>query len=660
MKGNKWVLLVVVVLALFAVACGTDDDDDDDDDNVTDDDDDDDGDNTIIPKPETCDPECGDREYCYKGFCETMKCPSQCYPTTEEPNPCPDGYVCEKQRDDDGKTDLSYCVKEECDDDFDCNGGECKDGQCRAPTYCVYDECTVYSCPGEPCEFGALWTGAQCRPGDSCVGANADFKCDSSSYCAENGYGESAVCDSTCNCGFSLCAAPCLSGGRCLPNPTNPADPLLPTSVSGSCMCMPESAGGGGWGGGGGSTGETSGFMGPCTMGSDEGEIHPGKTCASNLLCIGNTGQGSCTTHADCAVAFGVEDAPELAYCSADGTCGFSMCVGECDADWYCGTYDGQESGQLVINNGTYCTCAAPPMIAEWGDRQTGESCDTGDNKCAANHTCKGGTSTYQCEQDSDCQSTGFDTDNNQYGPNGFCDTNNHVCRWSYCAIAAKKTDMGCPEVDVDGQTVSSKPVVDGSLYCTVGAYSVDYGTRAWGETCSTENRCSEGLVCKRYTGGSIACTDNAPCQDETSGYGANGTCNTDSGKCEFTVCAKPCLDSGWCPAGTDVGVIPEFQIAVGLGTGECLCAPAPTGHPETEICDKACARDSECLSGQICYNGQCYSGAELDALAESDSSADCSDKECCTDEDCVDELGQKYIYVNCNDSWNCESTMSK
>jgi hypothetical protein len=206
-----------------------------------------------------------------------------------------------------GNCGYSFCVSR-CDVVGNCERG-LEPLDVNGICYCIPS--IADSQAGEPCPFGNMNDFSSfCEDGLTCLGNDDTGSCPGGSVSECIGPPESWHPDCADGiCGFSFCSEECDPQGNC---------PLgfVPAEVSGACYCIPADPGG-------------SQAGDPCPI-SDTNLPHD--NCAAGLTCVGGH-SGTCPggSPAECT-EFPASWNPDC----VNGSCGYSFCAYQCDAQGNC------------------------------------------------------------------------------------------------------------------------------------------------------------------------------------------------------------------------------------------------------------------------------------------------------------------------------------
>ncbi len=491
----------------------------------------------------------------------------------------------------------------DCKQGFYCDAGTCAAGSgAGTQSVCARDaDCA----PEDFCDLGA---GGECKPRD---GSGSTDKCTKNDDCKIAGQfcklatGTCVECLNINHCDDGLI---CRSDGTCGElevgcTSDDDCAGLHCDTVSGSCvqcvssgqcpsgqtcrdfMCVSSGGGGGGTDGGGGGSGNPScasqtdcdSYGKICDPGSnecvdceDDSQCGSGRRCAAGTCTQapngggggGGGGAGSCLFRDDCngQACFDGECQPCFSdFMCADATDLFTGATKMCDVD----------SGSCVDPQ-CYDANDCPTGQACWGIGHCGECLF--DDECRVGETCNWDTGVCEaaptppeCTSNSEC-------------------SGGMVCVSNSCAACS--ADNQCNAGDKCG--------TDGRCYTP----APQTGTRAFGETCSASNKCSDGLICLTMNSKSL-CT--RPCigsgnggdADCPSGYGCY---NFESGSLDGT---KMCVATSQVSA--DFPGVP-FTLAPGSDCSSGNACQTSICYSDSQECARACLANRDCDTGDVCY----------------------------------------------------------
>ncbi|ACT65646.1 predicted protein [Cyanophage PSS2] len=456
-----------------------------------------------------------------------------------------------------------------CNNDNDCSGGVCKDGEC------------VAGCRSD----------SQCFPAESCIDNKCEFRCSDAQECQANGYGNACIngiCQEVSSGpnddGWSRCTScqTCSELGTCKDIDCSSDDDcpgcsclLGRNAVCGECQFDSDC--------GGDSICNDGECLRPCFL---EIRCSSDSACPRGEVC-GESGDGpycipGCRNDSQC------EEASEKC---VDGSCrAFCLSTSDCAAGERC--HDGE---CMRLQDPADDVTVDPTDPGEFDDdTDSVDSPECGLNQCC--HSDKG----YYCEacycnSSEDCE-CGLCTDGRC---KGFCRSDEDcpcgVCTAEgFCSETCKK-DEDCDDgICVDGQCESG---CDSDDDCPQGEgcyIDPDTGDGICLDTCSVDSDCKRGEWCVDgfCQPEDYSCTSNADCRRGVCGSDGfcvectqNSHCHTQYGDdqlvCLDEACVTPCytgLSTGDC-----------FE---GLGFGD-TCAncsdKCPTGSTCETIEDEFC-----------------------------------------------------------------------
>ncbi|MCB9737912.1 MAG: hypothetical protein H6747_01515 [Deltaproteobacteria bacterium] len=468
---------------------------------------------------------------------------------------------------------------------------------------------------GDPCTIGDT-----CKAGACTAGATDLCGCRKDADCADDG----DLCNGTPRCDLKSFPYRCVAGTPLTcPAATEPCTVAVCTPSDGSCGVGP-------------APDDT-----PC---DDNDLCTSGDTCQQGS-CQGGTDTCACSKDSDCVDD---DDNPCTGVPFCDKTEGP---LGSCKSN---------PASAIVCSKAADTDCAKNTCLPQTGacvllpvaDTSTcddGDECTVGD-VCVAG-SCKGGTDTCKCTQDSDCSAA---DDGNLCNGLPFCNVATGACETNPATV------VNCPTVD---DTACSKNVCDPkSGTCSVlpraevkliGCQAVDLGfgiiaqfctfaPKQSGEAadpgpyaCDDGDACTSDDICSGTTCSGNAfceCQVDADCAGKDDGDLCNGTWYCDVSTASPSCKPQPNSEI-YCPKGQD---------------SECLKS---TCNPKTAACSlqpvapgTACDDGDPCTAKSACAAGSCAGGA----------AADCDDGDACTADACSKDKGCTHVGKDCDDGNVC------
>jgi len=436
------------------------------------------------------------------------------------------------------------------------------------------------SCPAVPCSVDS-----DCEEGDFC--AKEIGECEGTGFC-------STPPDGPCGDGIVLCGCDGLEYGSFCSS----AQAGVNVVSSGECGCLPD------------------------CEGKECGDDGCGGTCgecAGSLdVCI----DGVCTCEPDC----------EGKECGPDG-CGGDC--GECDDGDVCtgietcllDTAVCVPGEPLFCDDGDVCTddicdpvagCEYPFNTEPCDDNQictVGDACEDG--------ACVSGSDTLDCDDENPCTDDSCDpqmgcVNSENVSP---CDDGNECTTGDACAGGQCVPGGGTPDCDDDNLCTDDS--CDPAIGCVNAPNS---------ESCDDGDACSQVDVCLL---GGCSGSDWVVC-DGTEACHLTGSCNTDTGLCEYPLAQEntPCPDGDLCNGDELCDAEGNCQPGVPLNCDDGnVCTDDgcdPSNGCENTNNSLPCDDNHACTENEYCGNGICNYG----------QSVDCDDNNACTEDSCEPAAG--------------------
>ncbi len=486
-----------------------------------------------------------------------------------------------------GAEPTSFCSRDsDCAADQYCSGGTCAPRNGTRPD----QACLSHN----DCAVGTLCNVVTGR----CVECLNDDHCDLGLSCRADGTcGEESRCSSNFDCGGLVCDT---ASGNCVQCNTSADCPLGQTCRDHACFVD---------GGGnppcqtqadcdqyGRICNPTSHECVPCT---GDLECGTGRVCANGTCTTagGGTGNGSCTSRADCA----------------GQACFMNACV-PCISDFMCFELNDLVTGVTKI-------CAIDTGLC------TDPECNTA-NDCAAGEACYDGHC-GACLYDDECRA------------GEVCNPNTGVCGTSG-GTPGCTSNAGCTggQVCVSGtcQNCTSSSQCTSPQTCNAGRCTTGTtpGAGAFGASCVAPADCQTGLTCLG-DGTSGICTRTCI----GSGKGGDADCPLGYGCIDYVSGALDGLSM--CNAAAQMSsTYPglPFDQAPGASCADHNGCQTSVCYSDTHTCARACLANRDCNAGEVCYSLIDEDGAAMgyDLCFDSDTSA------------------YKAAGVACAQNWECDS----
>ena len=469
--------------------------------------------------------------------------------------------------------------------DDDCDGAM-DEAACDDSNPCTTDACDAVNmaCGHSPTSGSCDADGNACTVGDECLGGKCTAgpvkKCDDANPCTLDSCDMSSGCTASddngigCDDGDGCSVGDTCKAGQCVPGkaklcPTGKLCQLVQCdSASGQCQSKAQPDG----------AGCDDGTA--CTQADsckDGACLAKPLDCNDNNPCTLDT----CDPTSGCGHAANEAPCDDGNACTGPDLCSKGNCVGLAKAASAC------DDGNVCTND------ACDPkdgcvITANMAPCQDGNPCTTGDQ--CKDKQCVGGTSTCQCQIDSDC-----DDDGNLCNGTPFCDksTANYACKTNPATVV---------KCDISGDSL-----------CAVNTCAPTTGKCALvsavdGKPCDADGSiCSAGDACKGgkcLPGATLNCNDGNPCTNDACDPKAGCSHVNNSAACDAD--GSLCTDKDACSGGKCVvGSALKCDDANPCTSDSCAPAKGCQHGPETDGTE--CGVNKGCKAGvceQLAYCG--------------------------------------------------------